>query len=161
MWLTYLVTLHKFEVWGPWKVPQMCHSPFKPYLYVDYGNMIHFAVSAWTSEMSLYTDSPFCPIWWWILSIFNRPSEVQAFSTYELGLNGLCHIRGTFYWPQDSNLWSVRMYTIVISNSCTFVHMFMCSMVMWNVFLCFFRLPSFSDLLSHIRPTATSYWMVH
>ena len=110
------ITLHKFEVWGPWKVPQMWHSPFKPNLYVDYGNMIHFAVSAWTLEMSLNTDSPFCPIWWWILPTFNRPSEVQAFSakwiifpysTYKLGLNGLCHIRGTFYWPQTSNLWSV------------------------------------------------------
>ena len=78
--------------------------------------MIHFSVSAWTLEMSLNTDSPFCPIWWWILPTFNQPFEVQAFSakliifpysTYKLGLNGLCHIRGTFYWPQTSNLWSV------------------------------------------------------
>ena len=110
-------TLHKFEVWGPWKVPQMWHSPFKPNSYVDYVNMIHFALSAWTLEMSLNTDSPFSPIWWWILPTFNQPSEVQAFSakwiifpysTYKLGLNGLCHIRGTFYWPQTSNLWSVE-----------------------------------------------------
>ena len=109
-------TLHKFEVWGIWKVPQMWHSPFKLNLYVDYGNMIHFAVSAWTLEMSLNTDSPFCPIWWWILPTFNQPSKVQAFSakwiifpysTYKLGLNGLCHIHGTFYWPQTSNLWDV------------------------------------------------------
>ena len=109
-------TLHKFEVWGPWKVPQMWHSPFKPNSYVDYGNMIHFALSAWTLEMSLNTDSPFSPIWWWILPTFNRPSEVQAFSakriifpysTYKLGLNGPCHIVGIFYWPQTLNLGSV------------------------------------------------------
>ena len=109
-------TLHKFEVWGPWKVPQMWYSPLKPNSYVDYGNMIHFALSAWTLEMSLNTDSPFSPIWWWILPTFNRPSEVQAFSakwiifpysTYKLGLNGLCHIRGTFFLPQTLNLRSV------------------------------------------------------
>ena len=139
----------------------MWHSPFNPNLYVEYGNMIHFAENAWISEGRLNVGRIHHQIGQNGLSVFSDISEVQAFSTYELGLNGLCHIRGTFYWPQDSNLWSVRMYTIVISNSCTFVHMFMCSMVMWNVFLCFFRLPSFSDLLSHIRPTATSYWMVH
>ena len=99
----------------------MWYSPFKPDSYVDYGNMIHFALSAWTLEMSLNIDSPFSPIWWWILPTFNRPSEVQAFSakwiifpysTYKLGLNGLCHIRGTFYWPQTSNLWSVYLYIL-------------------------------------------------
>ena len=57
----YLPTLHKFEVWGPWKVPQMWHSPFKPNLYVDYGSMIHFAVTTLASEMSPGTDTPFCP----------------------------------------------------------------------------------------------------
>ena len=43
--------IHKFEVWGPWKVPGMWHSLFNPNLYVDYGNMIHFAVTALASEM--------------------------------------------------------------------------------------------------------------
>ena len=40
----------------------MWHSSNNPNLYVDYGNMIHFAVTALASEMSPGTDSPFCPI---------------------------------------------------------------------------------------------------
>ena len=59
-------TLHKFEVWGAWKVPQMWYSPFKPNLYVDYGNMIHFAVSAWRCHWTQTAHSAqfggeFCP----------------------------------------------------------------------------------------------------
>ena len=109
-------TRQKFEVWDQKKCLDMWHSSINPNLYVDYGNMIHFAITASASEMSPDTDSHFSPIWWYILPMFNRPSEVQAFSakwiifpysTYKLGLNGLCHIHGTFYWPQTSNLWSV------------------------------------------------------
>ena len=40
------------------------HSSINPNLYLDYGNVIHFAGTALASEMSPGTDSPFCPILW-------------------------------------------------------------------------------------------------
>ena len=43
-------TLQKFEVWDQKKCLDMWHSSINPNLYVDYGNMIHFAVTAPASE---------------------------------------------------------------------------------------------------------------
>ena len=44
------LTLQKFEVWDQKKCLDMWHSSINPNLYVDYGNMIHFAVTAPASE---------------------------------------------------------------------------------------------------------------
>ena len=43
-------TRQKFEVWDQKKCLDMWHSSINPNLYVDYGNMIHFAVTAPASE---------------------------------------------------------------------------------------------------------------
>ena len=69
--------------------------------------MIDFAVSAWTLEMSLNTDSPFCQFGGEFCPHSTGPLRSKQFQQnesyfhilhkYKLGLNGLCHIRGTFY----------------------------------------------------------------
>ena len=47
----YRISTHqKFEVWDQKKCLDMWHSSINPNLYVDYGNMIHFAVTAPASE---------------------------------------------------------------------------------------------------------------
>ena len=57
----YIFTPPKIDVYGQLYIPKMWHSSLNLNFYVEFGNMIHFAVSAWTSEMPPGIDTPFCP----------------------------------------------------------------------------------------------------
>ena len=57
----YMFTPPKIGVYGQLYIPKMWHSSLNLNFYVEFGNMIHFAVSAWTSEMPPGIDTPFCP----------------------------------------------------------------------------------------------------
>ena len=56
----------------------MGHSSINPNLYVDYGNMIHFAVTAWTLEGRLNVGRIYHQIGQNWLSVPGDISEVQA-----------------------------------------------------------------------------------
>ena len=83
------------------------HSPVNLNLYVDYGNISHFAVKVWTFSFKgrLDTDRNIRPIWaewaacasWYLCgpNFYNKMSHISIY-IHKFGLNGQCHVLGTF-----------------------------------------------------------------